>query len=172
MRYASDCSSRYPELRDQEHPEPAEPPRSPETLGMTGCVKKLLHASPADEVGFGQPDGLQANPGRGRSESRRTVLPSGCTGTGRGAAFEGSRHDAQHNWLTDRFWKGETTRVGRHLIRTARLQAARHAGVTVGDVTCCGQGGSFVPDGLRIGREFGGRCRVVSAWNEGPLALV
>lgn len=164
MRYASDCSSRYPKLRDQERSEPAESPRSPETLGTTDCVKKLLHASPADEVGYGRPHGLQANPGRGRSESRRTVLPSGCTETGRGAAFEGSRHDAQHDWLTDRSWTGETTRVGRHLIRTARLQAARHAGVTVGDVKCSDQGGSYVPDGLRIDREFGGRYRVVSAW--------
>lgn len=131
-------------------------------------MNKLLYASPADEVGFGRPNGLQANPGRGRSESRRTVLPSGCTGTGRGAAFEGPRHDAQHNRLTDRFWKGETTRVGRHLIRTARLQAARRAGATVGDVKCSGQGGSFVPVGLRTARELGGRYRVVSAWQRRP----
>jgi hypothetical protein len=172
VRYASDCSSRFQGLRDQERPGPAEPPRSPETLGTTGTVKKLLHALPADAVGYGRPNGLRANPGRGRSESKRTAVPSGYAETGRGAALEGSRHEAQHNRLTDRFWTGETTRVGRHLIRTARLQAARHAGVTVSDVKCGDQGGSFVPGGLRTDRNLAGDTGWFQPGKEGPLALV
>ena len=157
------------QLQDQEVTGPARPRRSLDNDRVAGFVNKPLHALPEDEVDSGRPTGLRANPGRECGEPRRNGRPSGRTETGRGANFEGPKDDAQHDRPTGRFWTGEPIRVSRHLTRTARSQAARHAGAAVcDDEVAVVRAESSVPGDLRIEREHGRWFRVVSAWKEGP----